>query len=78
MEKKKQVVAGLGEIGEPIMKILSKINLTIGYDIDPKIMNKPKLKKYEFLPTIFLHVCIPFNSKFIENIILLYKKFNPE
>ena len=34
--------------------------------------------KYDNLETRFLHICIPFTSKFMENVILLYNKFNPE
>ena len=29
---KKDVVAGLGEIGKPILKLLSKNNTTVGFD----------------------------------------------
>jgi UDP-N-acetyl-D-mannosaminuronate dehydrogenase len=78
LEKKKQVVAGLGEIGIPILKLISTTYPTFGYDINPKLINKNLIKKYESLPTIFLHICIPFNSQFIKNVILLSKKFKPE
>lgn len=75
---KKNVVAGLGEIGTPILKLFSKSSPTIGYDVDQQLINKKNYLKYEKLETLFLHVCIPFNKKFIPNIIVLYKKFNPE
>ena len=40
---KKDVVAGLGEIGLPIFKVFSKIYPTFGYDIDKNLMpNNPK------------------------------------
>jgi hypothetical protein len=78
LDKEKQIVAGLGEIGNPILKLISKVHLTVGYDIDPKLTNKTKIKKYETFNTTFLHICIPFNPKFIENVISLSKKFNPE
>ncbi len=78
MEKKKQIVAGLGEIGNPILNLISKVQLTVGYDIDTKLINKTKIKKYEAFPSTFLHICIPFNQKFIKNVISLSKKFNPE
>lgn len=76
--KKKIVVAGLGEIGKPIMNLISKEYLTVAYDINPKLVNKNKIKKYENTPTLFLHICFPFDLKFNENVIYLFEKFNPE
>ena len=75
---KKNIVAGLGEIGKPILKIISKNNLCVGYDIDSKLMNKTRFQKYAEAPTLFLHICIPFNKKFFCNVTTLYKKFKPE
>ena len=75
---KKNIVAGLGEIGKPILKIISKNNLCVGYDIDSKLMNKTRFQKYAEAPTLFLHICIPFNKKFFGNVTTLYKKFKPE
>ena len=43
----KNVVAGLGEIGNPILQLTSKAGPTIGYDINESLVNKIKLKKYE-------------------------------
>lgn len=74
---KKDVVAGLGEIGHPILQLISKARTVIGYDIDEKLIDKSKLKKYEKLETSFLHVCIPFNKNFNNNVISLYEKFKP-
>jgi UDP-N-acetyl-D-mannosaminuronate dehydrogenase len=74
----KVVVAGLGEIGLPILQIISKTVPAVGYDIDPKLIDKKRLAKYEKLKTSFLHICIPFTNKFIKNVISLSKKFNPE
>lgn len=73
----KDVVAGLGEIGKPILQLISKKNPTIGYDINQKLIDIKKYKKYEKLPTRFLHVCIPYTDNFIQNTIALTKKFNP-
>ena len=42
---KKDVVAGLGEIGTPILKLLSKNSKLIGFDVNTKLMNKQKFKK---------------------------------
>ena len=77
MIQKKHVVCGLGEIGMPIMKILSKKIPTVGYDTNPKLMDEKKFIKYEKSPTLFLHVCIPFTNKFVSNVVSLYKKFKP-
>jgi len=75
---KKNVVAGLGEIGNPIFQLISKKVPTVGLDIEPKLVDKKTLKKYELLPTSFLHICIPFNKKFTTNVVSLFKKLNPE
>lgn len=78
MIKKKHVVAGLGEIGSPILRILDKTSIVVGYDINQKLMNKKKFNQYNDLNTSFLHICIPFTSNFVDRIITLNKKFNPE
>jgi hypothetical protein len=75
---KKDVVAGLGEIGSPILQLISKAVPTVGYDINPNLIDKKKFAKYENLETSFLHVCIPFTDKFVENVTSLSKKFSPE
>lgn len=75
--KTKDVVAGLGEIGLPIMKLFSKGTIVVGFDINSRIINKQKLEKYEQLPTLILHICIPFSDKFSANIFTLNKKFKP-
>jgi len=75
---KKDVVAGLGEIGYPILKFLSKKQITVGYDVDERLMNKSKFKKFQETQTSFLHIAIPVTSKFEPNILQLYKKFKPD
>jgi len=75
---KKDVVAGLGEIGLPILKILSKKEKIVGYDLNEKLMNKHKFQKLNELSTSFLHVAIPVTTKFDSNLIKLYKKFKPD
>ncbi len=75
---KKDVVAGLGETGLPILKLISKKEIVVGYDLDKNLMNPKKFKKLENNPTRFLHVAIPVTKKFNSNIISLYKKFLPE
>ena len=56
---KKDVVAGLGEIGYPILKLLSKKQTTVGYDIDKSSMNESKFKTLQDTQTSFLHIAIP-------------------
>tara|TARA_Y100000741_G_scaffold308457_1_gene251560 strand:+ start:650 stop:1402 length:753 start_codon:yes stop_codon:yes gene_type:complete len=68
---KKDMVIGLGEIGLPIYKIISKHFPVEGIDIDP-ILNKekPLLKNHD---VVFVHFCIPFSKNFF-NIIKKYEK----
>jgi len=74
----KDVVAGLGEIGSPILQLLSSAKPTVGYDVNEKLMDEKKFKKYEKLDTCFLHICIPYNKNFDSNVLSLYKIFKPE
>ena len=76
--KSKDIVAGLGEIGTPILKLISKSKIVVGYDKNLKLVNKKKLVKYDLLPTTFLHICIPYNDKFIKNVISLKNRFSPK
>lgn len=73
----KNVVAGLGEIGTPILQLISKTIPATGFDINEKLVDKNLEKKYADLPTSLLHVCIPYNDNFAKNILDLYKKFVP-
>jgi len=76
--QKKEIISGLGEIGKPILKLISYTNPAIGHDINSKLINKLQLERYKKLKSSFLHICIPDNGKFIANVNSLYKKFNPE
>src|SRR5437867_1239548 len=78
MKKSKNVVAGLGEIGTPILQLISKVTPAVGYDINEKLVDKKKLERYKNLDTNFLHVCIPFTKNFIKNVTALYYTFHPE
>ncbi len=69
---------GLGEIGTPILKLLSKAGITVGYDINEKLMDKKKFKKYEKVDTAFLHICIPFTDNFGSNVMKFYEQFKPK
>jgi len=76
--KSKNVVCGLGEIGKPIFQVISKKSLTVGYDINKKLMNTGQFNNYKNYKTYFLHICIPFSKKFHSNVYSLFKKFKPE
>ncbi len=78
MDKRKDLVAGLGEIGYPILQLVSKGGPAVGYDLNEKLMDKEKFKKYQKLQTRFLHICIPFTKNFIPNVISLHEKFQPD
>ena len=73
----KDVVAGLGEIGGPILQLISKVKPAVGFDINEKLMDERKFEKYEEMHTQFLHICIPFTKNFIPSVISLYRKFRP-
>ena len=78
MKKSKNVVAGLGEIGTPILQLISKVTPAVGYDINEKLVDKKKFERYKNLDTNFLHICIPFTKNFIKNVTSLYDTFHPE
>ena len=75
---KKDIVAGIGEIGKPILKLLSKNSITVGFDLNRDLMDEIKFEKYKNLETSFLHIATPGTDKLITNILKLYKKFRPE
>ena len=75
---KKDIVIGLGEIGNPILKLLSKKGIVVGFDLNRDLMDGIKFEKYKNLETSFLHIAIPVTDKFINNVLKLYKKFHPE
>jgi len=75
---KKDIVAGLGEIGLPILKLITKNENVVGYDLNKKLMDEKKFMKFECVQTRFLHITIPVNKNFNSNVIHLYKKFQPE
>ena len=75
---KKDIVVGIGEIGKSILKLLSKDNIVVGFDLNPDLMDKRKIERYKNLKTSFMHIAIPVTGKFINNVLKLYKKFQPE
>lgn len=76
-QQTKDVVAGLGEIGNPILILISRATKTEGYDINPQLVNQKQIQKYASLKTRLLHVCIPFNANFEKNVFDLNTKFAP-
>ena len=76
--KTKSIVVGLGEIGRPIQKLISKSELTIGFDVNKKLMNVEQFQKNANIPTKTLHICIPFTNNFHQNVISLCDKFSPK
>ena len=75
---KKDIIGGLGEIGKPILKLLSKKNIVVGFDLNHDLMDQIKFEKYKNLKTSFLHIAIPGTDNLIDNVLKLYKKFQPE
>ena len=49
---KKDIVAGIGEIGRPILKLLSESNIVVGFDLNPNLMDKRKFERYKNLETL--------------------------
>lgn len=78
MNKQKDIVVGLGEVGKPLLKLFSKNRTAVGYDINQKLMDLKKFNKLKHLQTSFLHACIPFSSTFIQNVVDMYNKFKPK
>ena len=64
---KKDVIAGLGEIGYPIFTLVNQAHPAIGYDKNEKIIPKSDDKITNF-SIRFLHICIPYNEKFSQNV----------
>ena len=74
---KKDIVAGLGEIGYPIFQLFLQVGPTLGYDKDPKQLKQKNLN-LENLKTFFLHICIPYTKNFLKDVTNLSKKFKPD
>lgn len=76
--KNKDVVVGLGEIGKPILKLLTKVKTSVGYDVNKKLMDEKKFSAVASLETDFVHICIPFTKKFIPNVLDVVKQLDPK
>ena len=42
---KKDVVVGIGEIGKSILKLLSKDDIVVGFDLNSDLMDKRKIER---------------------------------
>lgn len=63
------VVVGLGEVGKPLIDILSRLYECIGVDLQPVEVTKP---------CSVLHICIPFQIKdFVDTVCLYIAKYSP-
>lgn len=78
MKKTKDVVIGLGEIGMPIYKLLSKFDNIVDFDIDKSKMNIKKYKKNLDTPVSFLHICIPFGKNYVKSVVDICNENKPQ
>ena len=74
----KDLVIGLGEIGKPILKILSRSFPTTGFDINTKLMNTNEYNKMQDFKTIIAHICIPYSKKFEDQVLKIISFHKPE
>jgi UDP-N-acetyl-D-mannosaminuronate dehydrogenase len=71
MTSKAIVVIGLGEIGKPLLEIISRTHHAIGVDLDPPAASAGEVD--------VMHICFPFQiSDFIGETIRYIKIFNPK
>lgn len=63
------VVAGMGEVGQPLLRILSRVYQCVGIDVTPAQVSAP---------CSVLHVCYPFQiPEFIPATVAYVKRFQP-
>jgi len=68
--KNSVLVVGLGEIGRPLMQVLSRHHPTFGLDIDPSVELPPEVD--------IMHICYPFRiPNFLEVTVGYIKRFKP-
>ncbi len=69
MPKEIVVVAGMGEVGRPLLKILSRTYECAGIDVEPAQINRP---------CSVLHICYPFQIRdFVSTTVSYIKKYQP-
>lgn len=64
------MIVGLGEIGTALKNIISKRRITYTFDTNGQ-------KEYGGQKVNFLHICFPFNDKFIESVLYYIKEYSP-
>ena len=70
MSEEVVIVAGLGEVGRPLLHILSRSYECVGIDVDPVRVDRP---------CSVLHVCYPFQMKdFVGTTVAYVDKFKPK
>ena len=74
----KDIVIGLGEIGMPLLKLISKGTIAVGYDVNPKTMDKKKFEHFKDTPTGLIHICIPYSDHFSKTVQEYVEKFDPQ
>lgn len=72
------LVAGLGEIGTPILMVLKKSVETVGFDIDPKKMDQKRYEALKENPISLIHFCIPYTDNFESLVIKTTKERTPQ
>ena len=64
------IVAGLGEVGRPLLQILSRSYECVGIDVDPVQVDRP---------CAVLHVCYPFQMRdFVGTTVAYTHKYRPK
>ncbi|UCH31493.1 MAG: hypothetical protein JSV05_08365 [Candidatus Bathyarchaeota archaeon] len=69
MRVRKVLVVGLGEIGAPLLEIIRGIFPAEGLDIESKEVHGP---------IDVMHVCFPYNAKFVETASDYVRRFDPK
>lgn len=74
----KDIVIGLGEIGLPLLKLISKSTIAVGYDVNPKTMDTKKFELLKDTKVSLIHICIPYSDRFSKTVEEYVKKFEPQ
>jgi len=69
LEIRDVLVVGLGEIGAPLLDIVQEVYHAEGLDVEPKEVRGS---------VDILHVCFPYDEKFVETTVDYMKRFQPK
>src|SRR5262245_15930708 len=70
MNKQKVVIVGLGEVGKPLLELISKHHDVVGIDIDPP---SEKIRQVDVL-----HICYPFEIRdFVGETVRYIERYKP-